>query len=248
LFVLVIGSDARPGQLVTGTRADSIHIVAVNPRHGRVSIVGIPRDSWVSIPGHGSDKINAALVLGGPELLVETVERLSGVGMDAYLLTGFQGFARMVKAVGGIDVKIPYPISDVWANAHFRRGPEHLSGREALAFARVRHDLPNGDFGRSFNQGRLMIAALATLRREVAEGSAAVVPWALAAARNVVTDLSLTEMFEILVAAPAFQPRLVRNAVAGGHGGSIAGKSVVLLDSRAHAMFRDLGRDGMLGG
>jgi hypothetical protein len=93
-----------------------------------------------------------------------------------------------------------------------------------------------------------MIAALATLRREDAEGSAAVVPWALAAARNVVTDLSLTEMFELLVAAPAFQPRLVRNAVAGGHGGSIAGKSVVVLDSRAHAMFRDLGRDGMLGG
>ena len=168
--------------------------------------------------------------------------------MDAYLLTGFQGFERMVKAVGGIDLKIPYPISDVWANAHFRRGPEHLSGREALAFSRVRHDLPNGDFGRSFNQGRLMIAALATLRREVAEGSAAVVPWALAAARNVVTDLSLTEMFELLVAAPAFQPRRVRNAVAGGHGGSIAGKSVVILDSRAHAMFRDLGRDGMLGG
>jgi polyisoprenyl-teichoic acid--peptidoglycan teichoic acid transferase len=248
LFVLVIGSDARPGQSVTGTRADSIHIVAVNPRRGRVSIVGIPRDSWVSIPGHGSDKINAALVLGGPELLVDTVERLSGVRMDAYLLTGFQGFERMVKAVGGIDLKIQYPISDVWANAHFRRGPEHLSGREALAFARVRHDLPNGDFGRSFNQGRLMIAALATLRREVAEGSAAVVPWALAAARNVVTDLSLTEMFELLVAAPAFQPRLVRNAVAGGHGGSIAGKSVVVLDSRAHAMFRDLGRDGMLGG
>jgi polyisoprenyl-teichoic acid--peptidoglycan teichoic acid transferase len=248
LFVLVIGSDARPGQAVTGTRADSIHIVAVNPRRGRVSIVGIPRDSWVSIPGHGSDKINAALVLGGPELLVETVERLSGVRLDAYLLTGFQGFERMVKAVGGIDAKIPYPISDVWANAHFRRGPEHLSGREALAFARVRHDLPNGDFGRSFNQGRLMIAALATLRREVADGSAAVVPWALAAARNVVTDLSLTEMFELLVAAPAFEPRLVRNAVAGGHGGSIAGKSVVVLDSRAHAMFRDLGRDGMLGG
>jgi polyisoprenyl-teichoic acid--peptidoglycan teichoic acid transferase len=248
LFVLVIGSDARPGQLVTDTRADSIHIVAVNPRHGRVSIVGIPRDSWVSIPGHGSDKINAALVLGGPELLVETVERLSGVRMDAYLLTGFQGFERMVKAVGGIDMKIPYPISDLWANAHFRRGPEHLSGREALAFARVRHDLPNGDFGRSFNQGRLMIAALATLRREVAEGSAVIVPWALAAARNVVTDLSLTEMFEVLVAAPAFQPRLVRNAVAGGHGGSIAGKSVVVLDGRAHSMFRDLGRDGMLGG
>jgi polyisoprenyl-teichoic acid--peptidoglycan teichoic acid transferase len=248
LFVLVIGSDARPGQSVTRTRADSIHIVGVNPRQGRVSIVGIPRDSWVYMPGYGSDKINAALVRGGPELLVDTVQRLSGIRMDAYLLTGFQGFERMVKAVGGIDMKIPYPVNDPWANAHFRPGPEHLSGREALAFARVRHDLPNGDFGRSFNQGRLMIAALATLRREVAEGSAVLLPWALAAARNVVTDLSLTDMFELLVAAPAFEPRRVRNAVVSGRVGSIGGRSVVVLDGRAHAMFRDLARDAMLGG
>jgi LCP family protein required for cell wall assembly len=248
MFVLVIGSDARPGQSVTGTRADSIHIVGVNPRRGRVSLLGIPRDSWVPIPGYGSDKINAALVRGGPQLLVQTVERLSGIRMDAYLLTGFRGFERMVSAVGGIDMKIPYPIDDRFANAHFRRGPEHLSGREALAFARVRKDLPNGDFGRSFNQGRLMIAALATLRREVADGSAALVPWALAAARNVVSDLSVAEMFELLVAAPAFEPRRVRNTVVSGHVGSIAGKSVVVLDGRAYAMFRDLARDGMLGG
>jgi polyisoprenyl-teichoic acid--peptidoglycan teichoic acid transferase len=248
MFVLVIGSDARPGQSVTGTRADSIHIVGVNPRHGRVSILGIPRDSWVYVPGYGSDKINSALVRGGPDLLVQAVERLSGIRIDAYLLTGFQGFERMVSAVGGIDIKIPYPIHDRFAGAHFRRGPEHLSGREALAFSRVRKDLPNGDFGRSFNQGRLMIAALATLRRAVADGSAAVVPWAIAAARNLVTDLSLAEMFELLVAAPAFEPRRVRNAVVSGGVGMIAGKSVVVLGSRAHAMFRDLARDAMLGG
>jgi LCP family protein required for cell wall assembly len=248
MFVLVIGSDARPGQSVTGTRADSIHIVGVNPRRGRVSLLGIPRDSWVAIPGFGSDKINAALVRGGPELLVETVERLSGIQMDAYVLTGFQGFERMVKAVGGIDMKIPYPISDAAANAYFRKGPEHLSGREALAFARVRKDLPNGDFGRSFNQGRLMIAALATLRRQLSNGPAALLPWAIAGARHLVTDLSLAETFELLVAAPAFEPRRVRNVVATGGVGTIAGKSVVVLDGRAYAMFRDLARDAMLGG
>lgn len=247
MFVLVIGSDARPGQLVSATRADSIHIVGVSPGRGRVSILGIPRDSWVPIPGFGSDKINAALVRGGPELLVDTVERLSGIQMDAYVLTGFQGFERMVSAVGGIDMKIPYPISDPWARAYFRRGPEHLSGREALAFARVRKDLPNGDFGRSFNQGRLMIAALATLRRQLANGPAALLPWAIAGAKNLVTDLSLAETFELLVAAPAFEPRRVRNLVATGGVGSIGGKSVVVLDGRAYAMFRDLARDAMLG-
>jgi LCP family protein required for cell wall assembly len=248
MFVLVIGSDARPGQSVTRTRADSIHIVGVNPRQGRVSILGIPRDSWVAIPGFGSDKINAALVRGGPELLVDTVERLSGIQMDAYVLTGFQGFQRMVRLVGGIDMKIPYPISDPAAGAHFRKGPEHLSGHEALAFSRVRKDLPNGDFGRSFNQGRLMIAALATLRRQLSDGPAALLPWAIAGAKHLVTDLSLAVTFELLVAAPAFEPRRVRNLVATGGVGTIAGKSVVVLDGRAYAMFRDLARDAMLGG
>ncbi len=247
LFFLVIGSDARPGQPVAQTRADSIHVVGVNPRKGRVSILGIPRDSWAPIPGWGSDKINAALVVGGPELLVATVENLTGIELDAYVLTGFEDFQAMVSAVGGFDIRIPYAISDQWARAYFRKGPEHLSGREALAFSRVRHDLPNGDFGRSFNQGRVMIAALATLRNEVAEGSAALLPWVVAAARHLKTDLSIGEMFELLVAAPAFEPARVRNVVATGNVGSIGGKSVVVLDGGAYAMFRDLGRDAMLG-
>lgn len=247
LFFLVIGSDARPGQPVAQTRADSIHIVGVNPRKGRVSILGIPRDSWAPIPGWGSDKINAALVVGGPELLVATVEHLTGIELDAYVLTGFEDFQAMVSAVGGFDIRIPYAISDQWARAYFRKGPEHLSGREALAFSRVRHDLPNGDFGRSFNQGRVMIAALATLRDEVAEGSAALLPWVVAAAQHLKTDLSIGEMFELLVAAPAFEPTRVRNVVATGRVSSIGGKSVVVLDGGAYAMFRDLGRDAILG-
>lgn len=248
MFVLVIGSDARPGQSVTATRADSLHIVGINPRRGRVSILGIPRDSWVPIPGAGSDKINAALVRGGPELVVDTVERLTGIRIDAYALTGFDGFQRMVSAVGGIDIRIPFPISDQYARADFRRGPEHLSGREALAYARVRHDLPNGDFGRSFNQGRVMIAALATLRAELSKGPEALLPWAVAGAQFLRTDLSLTEMFELLVAAPAFDPRRVRNRVVTGRVGSVGGRSVVFLDGGAYAMFRDLARDAMLGG
>jgi hypothetical protein len=153
----------------------------------------------------------------------------------------------MVTAVGGFDMRIPYPISDQWARAYFRKGPEHLNGREALAFSRVRHDLPTGDFGRSFNQGRVMIAALATLRDEVAEGSAALLPWVVAAAQHLKTDLSIGEMFELLVAAPAFEPDRVRNEVVSGRVGSIGGKSVVILDGGAYAMFRDLGRDAILG-
>jgi len=249
LFVLVIGSDARPGRSPVNARADSIHIVGVNPRRGRVSILGIPRDSWVAIPGSGTSKINAALVRGGPELLVRTVEQLSGIHIDAFVLTGFVGFERLVDAVGGIDVRIPYPIDDSAAGAHFRAGPEHLNRSEALAFARARHDVPAGDFSRSFNQGRLIIAALATLRRQVTNGrSAALLPWVLAGSRSLQTDLSLSQIFELLLAAPAFAPSRARNEVASGSGTTIGGLSVVVLGERARALFRDLRGDAVLGG
>lgn len=247
MFVLVIGSDARPGQPVTATHADSLHIVGVNPRLGRASILGIPRDSWVPIPGAGSDKINAALVRGGPELLVETVERMSGIPMDAYVLTGFQGFEDTVAAIGGIDITIPYPISDSYAHAQLRRGPQHLTAREALAFSRARHDLPNGDFGRSLNQGRVLVAALATLREHLARSGGLLLPWVVAGARYLHTNLSLADMFDLLLAAPAFDPGRVTNQVVTGSTGSLGGRSVVFLDGGANASFRDLGRDGLIG-
>jgi cell envelope-related function transcriptional attenuator common domain len=161
----------------------------------------------VSIPGSGTNKINAALVQGGPELLVRTVEQVSGIHIDAYVLTAFVGFERLVDAVGGLDVKIPYPIDDVGGGGHFQQGPEHLNRSEALAFARARHDVPAGDFSRSFNQGRLLIAALATLRKQVANGHlAALLPWVLAGGRSLHTDLSLAQIFELLLAARGSSP------------------------------------------
>jgi LCP family protein required for cell wall assembly len=249
MVFLVIGSDARPGQSVTATRADSLHLVGVNPREGRVSILGIPRDSWVPIPGAGTNKINASLVDGGPDLVVRTVEALTGISIDGYVLTGFHGFQRMVSRVGGLDITIPQAIEDPLAHAHLQEGRRHLTGKEALAFSRARHALANGDFGRSLNQGRVLIAALATLRKAVAtSGASALFPWAVAAARDLRTDLPLDDLTELLLAAPGFEPGRIRNEVASGHVGSVGGLSVVFLDGGAVASFRDLARDGVLGG
>jgi LCP family protein required for cell wall assembly len=248
-FVLVIGSDARPGQVLARTRADSIHIVGVNPRLGRVSVLGIPRDSWVPIPGAGTNRINAALAAGGPELLVRTVEQLTGIRIAAYVLTGFQGFMHLVKAVGGLHVRIPYPIDDASARAHLRPGMRHLSGPEALAFSRARHDVPAGDFSRSFNQGRVIIAALAELRRQIAKDSpSALIPWVVAGGQILRTDLGLSDLFELLLAAPAFDPSKVRNDVASGSGATIGGRSVVVLGERARTLFRDLRGNAVLHG
>ena len=248
LFVLAIGSDARPGQAVTRSRADSLHIIGVNPRVGRAAILGIPRDSYVPVPGAGSQKINAALFFGGPELVVRTVEQLTHIRIDAYLLTGFFDFRRMATKVGPIEVVVPYPMSDAFSNAHFRAGPTRMAGPRALAFARNRHDAPGGDVGRSLNQGRLLVAALRALREDVRTDPLALFRWTAVGFEHVRTDLTLLEMFELLNAAVSIDPSRVANRVVFGGGGTVGGASVIRLGSAAQAMFRDLRGDGLLGG
>jgi polyisoprenyl-teichoic acid--peptidoglycan teichoic acid transferase len=247
LFVLVIGSDARPDQPMLSTRGDSLHIVSVNPRLGRGTIVGIPRDSFVSIPGHGTSKINAALFYGGPDLVVRTVEQLTGVHIDAYLVTGFEGFHHLIDAIGGLHLTVPYPMNDPNSGAHFRPGPTDLNGREALAFSRDRHDVPGGDFGRSMDQGRVILATLRALRATLAKDPGRLLPWLVGAARFIRTDLSLSQMAQLLLAASTFQPGRIRNTVVSGSGAVVNGQDVVRLGSSAFAVFRDVRRDGVLG-
>jgi LCP family protein required for cell wall assembly len=246
-FILVIGSDARPGESPEATRGDSLHIVGVNPAKGVVSILGIPRDSFVPIPGRGTHKINEAL-LGGPDLMVRTVEMLTGVAIDGYVLTGFAGFQDLVNAIGGIGVDVPYPMSDPYSHAHFRAGMKRMLGRNALAFSRDRHDVPGGDFGRSMNQGRLLIAALRQLKLDVSRNPAALLTWLSAGARILHTDIGLSDMAELLLSMPSLDPGRVENRVISGTGATIGGLSVVQLGSAAHAMFRDFAADAIFNG
>jgi LCP family protein required for cell wall assembly len=247
LIVLVIGSDARPGQSVTRSRADSLHLVGVKPARGTASVLGIPRDSYVPIPGAGSEKINASLFFGGPRRTVETVERLTGARIDAYLLTGFDSFRKLIRLVGGVEVRIPYPIDDRYSGAHFRKGRTRLTGRGALAFSRNRHDAPGGDFGRSLNQGRLLIAALAEFREDVRRDPVQLLRWLWAGARSIQTDLGLDEMIQLSLAAMSIEPGRVDNRVVSGGGGTVGGASVIRLGSSARALFRDMARDGVMG-
>jgi len=248
LFLLAIGSDARAGERVAGARADSLHVIGVDLRRGRAGIVGIPRDSFVPIPGVGTRKINEALVYGGPELMVRTVEQLTGIRIDAYLLTGFRDFRSAVTHVGGVRTTIPYAMSDAASEAYFRPGRKRLKGPDALAFSRNRHDAPGGDFGRSLNQGRLILDALREFRSDLRRDPATLLRWVVVGARYVDTDLSLGETLGMLLATTAVDPSTVRNVVVSGSGGMVGGQSVVHLGSAAQAMFRDLRRDGVLNG
>jgi LCP family protein required for cell wall assembly len=244
LFILAIGSDARPRGSVTRSLADSLHIIGVNPRTNVASILGIPRDSYVPIPGGGSQKINASLFRGGPELTVETVERLSGIKMDAYMLVGFEGFRQMVSEVGGIEMVIPQAMSDAASGAYFKPGRTRLDGPEALAFSRNRKGVRGGDFGRSLNQGRLMIAALREFRADFRKDPSNAFRWVLSGARYLRTDLTFTEMVDLAFAA--LDVDKVKNRVVSGSGGFVGGASVVRLGSSAQTMFSDLRRDGTL--
>ncbi|MDQ3991710.1 MAG: LCP family protein [Actinomycetota bacterium] len=246
VFVLVLGSDARPGEEVDRLHADSIHIVSLNAQRRAGAVVGIPRDSYVSIPGHGQSRINDAMVEGGPELQVRTVEQLTGITLDYYLLTSFPGLVNLVNGVGGITVPVPYPMRDGASGTDFDAGRRHLSGAEALAFSRDRHSGAYGDFNRSFNQGILIHAALKEMRSQVRRDPAKLLKWMAVGMRDIDADIPVGDLFDLAATAVQVRPTQVRNAVVPGSPGFAGAASVVFLDSRANAIFRDLRDDGLL--
>ena len=247
LFILALGSDARPGQAIAGERADSIHIISVNLKTKRGAILGFPRDSWVPIPGHGTSKINNAMVYGGPDLMVRTIESLTGIRIDFWLLTSFRGLTRMVGGVGGITVNIPYAMHDSYSGANFSAGRHRLNGRQALALSRNRHDTPRGDFSRSENQGLLIKSALGELRKDFKKKPAGLFTWIASLWRNVKTDLPFTTLIALALTATHVSPANVRNVVVPGTSGTAGGASVVFISSSASSIYRDMRADGALG-
>jgi LCP family protein required for cell wall assembly len=246
VFILVAGSDARPREDLFRTRADSIHLAAVNPATGEGTLLGLPRDSWVEIPGHGRDKINNALALGGPDLLAATVRRLTGLPVDYYVITGFPGLTRMVDDLGGVDVMVDRRMNDRASGARFERGWHRMSGAEALAFSRNRNDVANGDFSRSENQGRLMLSALAKMRSEVGD-DAGVARWVGVLLNYVRLDIPRDRLPALGALARRLDPARLRNVVAPGRIGSAGSQSVVYLTTAAARLFEDLRDDATVG-
>jgi LCP family protein required for cell wall assembly len=247
VFVLVIGSDARPKEDLTKTRADSVHLLAVNPATGQGTILGLPRDAWVEIPGKGRGKINSALAAGGPSLLAATVRRTTGLPVDYYLLTGFTGLTKMVDELGGVDVMVERRMSDKASGAFFERGWHRFSGTEALAFSRNRNDVANGDFSRSGNHGVLMLAALAKMRGEVGDDDG-LGRWIDVMLRHVRLDVPLSSLRGLAALARNLDPARMTNVVAPGRIGKAGGQSVVFLTKGAVTLFDDLRADGVVGG
>jgi LCP family protein required for cell wall assembly len=247
ITILAIGSDARPGQSPLDSRADSIHVIFLHPRRQQAVVVGIPRDSWVSIPGLGTSKINAALPSGGPSRMVQTVERNFGARIDYWAVTSFWGITRMVDVVGGLQVRIPFRMQDRASGSNFHRGFKRLRGKQVLAFARDRHSVPGGDFGRQENGGRVFVAALVQFRKEYRRNPGRLLTWIAAGVRNMDSNLPVGELVDLAFAATGIRFKDVRNVVLPGGTGTIGGRSVVVLSmGTARAIFADAKADGAL--
>lgn len=246
-FVLVIGSDARPGQDIRRTNGDSIHLIAVNPRTLEGTIVGFPRDSWVEIPGKGTGKINSALSAGGPSLMVDTVRRLTGLPIQYYVLTGFQGFESAVDALGGVNVLVGKSMNDRFSGANFAAGWHRFSGAQALAFTRNRHDTVNGDFGRSANHGTMMQAAMGKIRAEVGDDTG-IRKWVDVLTRHTALDISPDKLLQLAALGRRIDPGRMRNVVVPGRIGTAGRASVVFLTPEAAGIFTDLRDDAVIGG
>lgn len=182
-LLVLAGSDSREGlspeeQATLGTgndsgrRADTLMLLYV-PVVGRAALISLPRDSYVAIPGHGRGKINAAYALGGPKLLVQTVEQNTGLRVDGYAEIGFGGFAAMVDAVGGVRVCPAKAITDRDSNLDIPAGCQTFDGPTALGYVRMRKADPLGDLGRVQRQREV----LGVLAGKVVSPATLLLPW-----------------------------------------------------------------------
>lgn len=240
IWVLGVGSDARPRENPLRVRGDALQLVGINTRTGAATAIGIPRDSWVPIPGAGSNRVNAALFFGGPELLGRTVGNLFGIQPDYVVVATFSGLAELVKGIGGIAVNNPRAFSD--ASLHPRGWPQgkvRLNGMKAVEFARVRKSLPHGDFDRSANQQRVIRG----IHRQVVERAAEpgfIEGQVINVLRHLHTKgLSPAELFRVAQAIAQVDPAKVTGCVLPGRGASINGASVVLPDTRTARRWGD---------
>lgn len=162
--ILLLGIDARDGDTVS--RTDTMMLISIDTAHKKIKMTSFLRDSWVTIPGHGEAKLNAASVDGGTQLTKDTIEYNFKVKIDNYMLVDFNAFKTVIDDIGGIDIQITQAEADEcnkeWPGVDITAGDSvHLNGDQALCYARVRKI--DSDFGRTERQRKLITAVKSKL-------------------------------------------------------------------------------------
>jgi LCP family protein required for cell wall assembly len=250
---LIAGSDSRQGLTAAQERefstgavggsgagdSDTIMILHI-PASGRPLLLSVPRDSYVNIPGVGMDKINAAFAIGGPALLAKTIQSDTGLYINHFMDIGFGGFVHVVDDVGGVRMCLIHKLHDRASGLYLPRGCHTLSGPQALAYVRDRHDFLTQDLQREQDQ-RIFLAAL--LKKMTSLGVILNPFKALPAATGVVDTLTVdkgTSLYQLLEVAEAMRsPETTTVPVANANYLTPAGDSL-LWSSQAKTLFSDL--------
>ncbi|MBO0802776.1 MAG: LCP family protein [Nocardiopsaceae bacterium] len=253
---LIVGSDSRQGltrqqenQLVighdvSGMRSDTMMVLHIPDNGGRPTLVSLPRDSYVPIPGHRRNKLNAAFSSGGPSLLARTVQNVTGLRITHYAEIGFGGLVRVVNAVGGVRICVSRKLDDKKSGTHLSAGCHMLNGEQSLAFVRDRHSFRGGDLQREHDQ-RVFLEAL--LRKAT---SPAVYLNPVAAATTTLDASGLlhvdngTHLWDLYRLATALPNARTMN-VPIGRDGTVPRVGDVLYwnEAKAHALFTALAND-----
>jgi LCP family protein required for cell wall assembly len=258
-FLLVLGSDARPGQSQTRLRADSIHILALSPTLDAGTIVGFPRDAYVTkeiidaanervgltnLPA-GSIKWTNLMASRGPEIMLETAREMTGLPISGYVVTGFVGFESLIRAIGSITVDLPRSIASGREDTPgFRSGVQRLNAERALLLARIRKTIAGGDFARSLNQGMIILAGMVAVQNR---GIDALPDLLHILHKYAWTDLPAGELLALGAAGLIMSPDGLENLVLPGVIRTISGSSVVLLDEEElNRVISGIADDGVL--
>lgn len=188
----------KADQTAYNGRSDTIMVVRLDPIRNSMTMLSIPRDTQVKIPGYGTQKINGANAYGGPRLVAETIWNFLGVPIDHYVVLNVHGLVDLVDELGGITVEIPKKMKYTDRSAKLKidlaAGPHLLNGTEAMGFVRFRHDAL-GDIGRVQRQ-ELFLSAVE--QKAIEPGSWAKVPKLLSIAQNyVLTDMNTAQLMQI---------------------------------------------------
>jgi LCP family protein required for cell wall assembly len=248
---LIAGSDGRDGLTTSeivqyhvgfdfGT-ANSDSIMLLHMGTGTPVLISIPRDSYVDIPGYGYNKINAALGIGGPTLLIKTVESVTGLRIDHYMGIGFLGLAEVVDKVGGVRMCLPNALTDADSGVNLPAGCSNLDGAQALAFVRDRHSFATEDLQREQDQRAFMAALLKKATSpSVYLNPFKALPFGSTAASSISADQG-TSLLDLLQAARALRaPQTGTVPIANSNYETSAGDSVLWDQSQASELFNDL--------
>ena len=225
--VLLLGVDERDNDV---GRSDTMIVVTVNPAHGTMKMLSLPRDTRTKIIGRGTiEKMNHAYAYGGVDMAVATVENFLQIPIDFYVQVNMEGFLQLVDTFDGVTVQNDYALT--YKQFMFAEGPITLSGEEALVYSRIRYEDPRGDFGRQTRQ-RLLLQAILAEAKHPATVLLKLDNMLAVLGDNIRMNFTTEQLLQLIPRYAAFDEEIEQLQLQNGHGETIDGLWYYIADEQ----------------